>query len=486
MQEGLNMTTQTIFSHRFLARITIEAETPLAIGSGERNVLTDRLVATDVNGLPYIPGTALTGLLRHALQTNSAHFVNQLFGFQSGDQGEGSRLVISSAQMVGKDGIVVDGLQIIDFEDHFYNHYRHLPVRQHVHINHDGSAEKGGKFDEQVVFKGTRFCFELELIGSEQDSELWNQLLNLFAQPTFRIGGGTRKGFGAIKIVECLTETIQLTKNLDRYLSKSSHLADPQKWWKKESVHLLNTCSANGWFTYRVELHAENFFLFGSGFGNEDADMTYVTEQIVKWNEQTGLPQFEEAYTLIPASSVKGALAHRTAFHFNKNHGIFADNLMDSGKLDLLIKLNYIQTSSPKEFSSKHFSERAKLIMDGNPAVRAIFGYAANDTDGQRGNAIFSDVFLKNVPEKKKLLNHVAIDRFTGGAMEGALFSEEVSANNIRFELNVLVQNGINEEYLRAFEAALNDLCNGSLALGGGTMRGHGCFNGSFEKHITN
>ena len=54
------------YTHRFLARFVIEAETPLAVGSGEKDILTDALVATDVNGLPYIPGTAIAGVLRHA------------------------------------------------------------------------------------------------------------------------------------------------------------------------------------------------------------------------------------------------------------------------------------------------------------------------------------------------------------------------------------------------------------------------------------
>ena len=56
------------YNHRFLARFVIEAETPLAVGSGEKDVLTDALVATDVNGLPYIPGTAIAGVVRHMIE----------------------------------------------------------------------------------------------------------------------------------------------------------------------------------------------------------------------------------------------------------------------------------------------------------------------------------------------------------------------------------------------------------------------------------
>ncbi|MBR3713032.1 MAG: CRISPR-associated protein, partial [Bacteroidales bacterium] len=47
---------ESIYTHRFLARMIIEAKTPLAVGSGDKDITTDALVATDVNGLPYIPG----------------------------------------------------------------------------------------------------------------------------------------------------------------------------------------------------------------------------------------------------------------------------------------------------------------------------------------------------------------------------------------------------------------------------------------------
>ena len=52
----------TKYSHRFLARIIIEAKTPLAVGSGNKDVITDALVAKDVNGMPYIPAIEVAGI----------------------------------------------------------------------------------------------------------------------------------------------------------------------------------------------------------------------------------------------------------------------------------------------------------------------------------------------------------------------------------------------------------------------------------------
>ena len=142
MQEGLIMDKTIKYTHRYLARFVIEAETPLAVGSGERDVMTDRLVATDVNGLPYIPGTALAGVLRNAFSaTVYKETLINLFGYaeqdvkeenkgkkeQEKDKGKGSRLIHSSAQMVGHDGRVIDGLQPVDFSDEFYANFKTCP-----------------------------------------------------------------------------------------------------------------------------------------------------------------------------------------------------------------------------------------------------------------------------------------------------------------------------------------------------------------------
>jgi CRISPR/Cas system CSM-associated protein Csm3 (group 7 of RAMP superfamily) len=486
MQEGLTMKN----THRYLARFIIEAETPLAVGSGERDVMTDRLVATDVNGLPFIPGTALAGVLRNAVREVDK---DDFFGFQKGNDGQGSRIILSAAQLIGKDGKAIDGLQTINFNDAFYAHFQNLPIRQHVRISHKGAAEQGGKFDEQVVYKGTRFCFEMELVGNKKDEESWKQLLAEFSNPAFRIGGGTRKGFGAIKVVEVKSEILDLSNNqkLNLHLEKTSELND-RFWDNIQSPQSYKPPQSSNWIQYELTLTPDDFFLFGSGFGSEDgsADMSYVTEKVIQW--ENGKPSFTDEKVLIPATSVKGALAHRTAFHFNRNLKIYSDTLMLDGKLEILLKEGFKIPETIKKFDSNIFEHRARMASEGNPAVRALFGYSANDDDGQRGNVIFSDVFVKHTPEKKKLLNHVAIDRFTRGAMDGALFSEEVVGSKEQFTLKILVKKEKEEDkqesfasYLKAFECALNDLCTGMLPLGGGTMRGHGCFSGEMKKENT-
>ena len=66
------MGTETKYTHRHLARFIIEAVTPLAIASGQSDIFSDALVIRDVNGLPYIPGSSLAGIVRSMLPEEEA------------------------------------------------------------------------------------------------------------------------------------------------------------------------------------------------------------------------------------------------------------------------------------------------------------------------------------------------------------------------------------------------------------------------------
>ena len=46
----------------------------------------------------------------------------------------------------------------------------------------------------------------------------------------------------------------------------------------------------------------------------------------------------------------------------------------------------------------------------------------------------------------------------------------------------LLLEKGVDELFIKAFEATLKDVCCGMLALGGATTKGHGVFNGTWSK----
>jgi CRISPR/Cas system CMR subunit Cmr4 (Cas7 group RAMP superfamily) len=433
------------YKHRYIARIVIEAQTPLCVGTGKISMNSDSAVKRDSNGLPCIPGTSIVGVLRHSLAetTDDKDLVNRIFGFQQAQLGHGSTLICSSALMIGANGKVLDGLSDVDWLDPFYAQFRNLPIRQHVRINDKGHAATGGKFDEEIVYKGTRFCFEVELLSEDENNvrTFEDQLLPLLSSKTFRLGGGTRKGFGEIKVHSITQRYYNLTNSadLEAYLDKSSFLTDKFIGDKRSDITATN---AKGWTLYEISLKPKDFFLFGSGFADEDADMTPVKEQIVEYDE-IGNPSIKSHSILVPASSVKGAIAHRTAFYYNKKNGIFTET-----------------------------ADKSKS----NEAITSLFG---SEKEIARGNVIFSDIYLPNLQDK--LFNHVAIDRFTGGGIEGALYNEKATyANKNVLTLQIFVNESVtNQDALEAFESALDDLCTGYLPLGGCTNHGHGIFTGT-------
>lgn len=471
-----------IYTYRNFARIIIEATTPIAVGSGDKDFITDSPVLKDINGLPYIPGTSIAGVVRHAIGDKVA---TSFFGHNDREKSEnsiGSTVILSNALMVGKDGKVVEGLASIDFSDDFYKNFKALPIRQHNSINSKGTVNKGGKFDEQVVYKGCRFCFEIEMVSETENDNNFELILNAIQSAELRLGGGTRTGFGEIKVVTLQKTELNLSKESDlkAYISKSSGLNDVY-FWKDIKVEKTEKTNPENMIKYELTLKPDDFFLFGSGFGSDNADMTPVKESVIVWNK--GIPNFEHEYVLIPATSVKGALSHRVAFHYNRLTGVNADKIYSSLKNEL-----GDHKLSENEFKNKLADKYNEVVGDNNDAVRALFGASGENDENKeqlKGNVIISDIHLKKDKFIEKILNHVSIDRFTGGAIDGALFQEEVMyGKDQEFSLVFLVESkDYKEKVINAFEDSLKDIVNGMLPLGGGVNRGHGSFNGVIIKN---
>lgn len=443
----------------FLARIVLEAETPLKIGSGHGNVMTDSAIVRDVNNLPFIPATTLQGILRHALADKT--MAERMMGWQEGGNGRGSFLTISEAKLVNEKGKPMDGLQdrAETEKDEFLRYFTMMPIRQHVRISHKGTAENQGKFDEEVVVRGTRFCFDVQLEADAANGENdFLKFLSHLKDKTFRIGGGSRKGFGKVKVVQVYYCKLDFNNPDDfkAYMNKPACLAEP---WDRYKPLAITADVEQAVTHYELRLHPLDFILFSSGLGDENSDMAIVHEPIIEWTEGQGHWLDEKSTLVIPASSVKGAIAHRTAFHYNRLCGAFADDN----------------------------TEQAKTGND-NPAVRSLFGYAGSGDgkDKQRGRVLFTDIVAKRIAEDEpKILNHVKIDRFTGGTINGALFCEEplfADKEEVKLCMDV-IGNSDDENVIKAFECALSDICHGLLPLGGGVNRGNGRFQGTMIRN---
>jgi len=408
---------------RYIAHITLEADTPLKIGSADSDFIKDSPIQRDWNGLPMILGTSIAGVLRKDFEGDA----DDIFGKENG-----SKVIFSNALLVDENSRVNEELLLS--KSPFLKLFDKLPQREHTAITQKGVAKEHSKFDEEVVYKGTRFRFSLEML---EDESAFTKLLEMLQSPSFRVGGGSTKGFGKFKVIEILSSVIDTAEALATY-SSSLNSTEGSKVELSTNIKPINHTS------YSLTIEPDEFFMFGSGFGDDEADQIPVVEKIIDYQAK-GL---SANYILIPASSLKGAIAHRTAYHYNLENGLFVGD------------------------------DEARLV------ISELFGEAKNskkEIEGSRGKVLFSDLF-KLDREESKIFDHVAIDRFTGGGLDGALFQEKTTAQSDVWELEILLENGVEELFVEAFERALDDVCSGMLALGGATTKGHGVFSGSWSK----
>ena len=443
---------------RFVARVGIEFETPFIIGGGSDDLFFDDVFVADVNGLPALPGSSLAGILRHAWVEAGHGDGNGLFGYQKGDKGQGSRLSVSWGCIHGSqnrpvEGILYDHLTIAT--DPVLSEARLMSARDHVRINHKGTAADRGKFDERSVSAGHRFTFELLLEGTKDDQENWNKLLTLLLSKSIRIGGKTRRGYGQFKVNQLQTAAFDLS-TLEGFSAFCAHpvaLAAPCKL--PDQLSKITPHQGKGSVSAVLHLKPESFWMIGGGVDSE-VDMAPLKANRIHW--ENGKGKVVNNQVVVPGSSVKGVIAHRVAFHYNRLCGRFAEEVNDP----------------------------ATVCGENNAAVRALFGYCKTNEEkgdrdtGQRGRVIIGDIFVDQ-PGEQKILNHVSIDRFTGGArvLEGALFDEKPFYGGPGFKLQVAIvepEEVTDAKMRKAFAAALEDLAQGRLAIGAGAGRGNGYF----------
>ena len=428
----------------FIAHITFEAKTALKIGSKNADFLQDSPIQKDWNGLPMILGTSLTGVLRKEFEDEIA---KNIFG--TGDLG--SKTIISNALILNEKKEVTESLLLDSKKSDFLQKFIVLPIREHNAMNDKGVTIKNAKFDEEVIYKGTRFKFSIEMLNENvNDKNNFFQLLDLLSKDSFRIGAGSSKGFGQIKVIEITYDEFDV--NSDEYVNLSSSLNINTKL---SETHKIKEFDDEKYIKYKLILTPDDFFMFGSGFGDDEADMTPVFEDIVDYEKQDLIKE----KVLIPASSVKGAISHRTTYHYN------------------LINKNFIKENG---------ENKAEV-------VETIFGSKKDkEKDSFKGNILISDVYLDKTSSKDtKVFDHVSIDRFTGGAIDSALFQEKTIASKETFTLEILInkekvevkENDEGKIALEAFEKALKDITTGMLSFGGATTKGHGIFSGKVLKN---
>lgn len=450
-----------------LARVTLETVAPLSIASGRNDGIFDTHLVRDANGLPLLPGTALAGVLRHHVVDRLGEgAADRLFGHhgRGAEEGHTSRVSVTHGHLHDQDNRPVDGLcaglssWLAPLADAL------PPKRDHVRLNRRGSVDGAGKFDRAFLPAGHRFSFDLALQSGTDESAEWEALLGALASATFRLGGGTRAGYGAVGVhaIRALTADLRTAEGLAVFAAWPARLDAPLPPAAKpiEPPADSGHCGA-----LQLVLTPEAGFRIGQpgatalSRDSKPADAVPYTERRIVWRD--GKAGEGARQIVIPASSVKGALRHRTAFHHARLTGRFIDR---NARLD------------------DHASA--------DDGLAPLFGDASDTSDGIAGQAgclWFDDAVLGDGTWKTATQMHVSIDRFTGGARAGRLFKEEQvhttqpDTVKLRIALDRRRLRDAAPEMRHALRLAFEDLAEGRLALGAASSRGHGFFTGRIE-----
>lgn len=157
-------------------------QSPLCIGSGQDDGITDSLVLKDKQGKAFIPGTSLAGVLRDIVYSHDSNLADMLFG----------ELSTKRQSMINIDDVLL--------ENSIYT------VRDGVRIDSiTNTAEDTGKFDYEVVERGAAGNFSATITirkNDTEDKEAVEQLAAALADQLMygiSLGAHTAKGFGEVK-----------------------------------------------------------------------------------------------------------------------------------------------------------------------------------------------------------------------------------------------------------------------------------------------
>lgn len=472
---------------------TLTAETPIHIGGMGGDADTDLALAINGKGKYYIPGTSLAGALRgwmsqpfhteepqdnndRASLQHPENSVNQLWGFQKQDKGHASFVIIDDAEIrLGK-------AQTIE-------------IREGVGIDrHYGAAADGFKYSRAILPKGVTFPLKITLdCQTNQDpDELWKLLMAL-EESDIRLGAAKTRGLGKVKLQAIALEKHDLNsaKGLfDSLLQEQENLQQDWQQIKQKIIDRVGAYTPPGRLSLKVAWKSRDPVMVKAEGDGIAVDILPLVSQVSS-----------DVRFVIPGSSIKGVLrAH-------------AERILRT-----LLEINI----TPNEKGEPKFNKQIRLERTNRPIelIDVIFGSAekseGKNSEGKMGTLFIDDCYatipmtsdnwsaVENatsmaVNDLKTLVNaainkidehyrtlqpamHVAVDRWTGGAADGMLYSVlepigvQWEAIGIHLDLERLKKYGEGhvQPAIALLLLVLRDFANRKIPIGYGTNRGMG------------
>jgi CRISPR/Cas system CSM-associated protein Csm3 (group 7 of RAMP superfamily) len=420
---------------------------PLSVGGLGEGDMVDMDLARDGRGRYYIPGASLAGPMRSWMELNliscdgkenGEAIADNLFGYMKKD--EGDREGYASYLFV-EDAVIEDDKQTRE--------------RRHgIKIEEpSGTAKDKFFYTRALLPKGSSFRLEMELDvekGQRTAVEALKLLLEALQKGEIRFGACKTRGFGTMKL-----ENI----NVDYYDFSGKEASELDHWLKGENAGKRGLDALGGTNNIFIKTDKERYeitiqwqpvskIMVKSGRNGIETYMLPLVSRVEKG-----------VVPVIPGASIKGVLRSQ------------ADRILRTvfgGDTEETIKI-VKDIFGDEEQSGRIFVNDVYLRPEGNDIPSAGHWFSEK-----------SDA-MDRVTEHE---DHVAIDRFTGGASGGALYSARpvkkgISWDPIRVVVDFSARSQATEERTRLVELALlelvvRDMECGLVPLGFGTNRGMG------------
>ncbi|MGB9823402.1 RAMP superfamily CRISPR-associated protein, partial [Thermodesulfovibrio sp.] len=294
-------------------------------------------------------------------------------------------------------------------------------IRDGVKIdNKKGIAEKGAKFDYEVIEPGAKFKLNIEvnLNGNEDDfkKQMLATMINLLKSEKIRIGAKTNSGFGKIKLVEQSICEFDFSKKQDVF-----------RWLKQD-------------FSNPIDFNIEPLRLTQRTF-SINADFVIKNSLIIRsYNIEPDMPDTEHIKSkgkpVLPGTSLKGAIRAR------------AERIVNT-------------------------------LQKPETIIKDLFGDVEEEKKtAKKGRILIEETVLEGYPEEVQ--TRIKIDRFTGGTIESALLEtkplfrgKDEKIFNVRMTIN-----DYKEHEAGLMLLVLKDLWTGDLPVGGEKAIGRGVLEG--------
>lgn len=450
-------------SRRIGERIVVEAAlalaTPAFLGGGDSDELTDMtLLVDDIEKRPLLTGASLAGALR-------AYLWSREEGYRVADPPERKLLEhekplteILFGGFKGHD----DGKQSPLIVDDALGENYGIELRDGVRLDpQTRTADDKKLFNMQVWREGTTFPIRLELLVSKPrqltDSQIESYqdrlkcalftALQGLTDGDITLGGRKNRGYGRITVNNWRVKNYKVTTAHglhDWIMNGNAPLSDDAKKDDLAKVGELLDVIISDLPDERCYLHLRaTFKLDGSLLIRANGQPNSNSPDMAHLSNHEGTP-------VLPGTSVAGALRQRARRILNIVNPTHAEDWLNNLFGD--------------EDMKKQESKASRLIVEETLII---------DEVQQNGERQFKPTQMSLVQ------NRVAIDRFTGGALDTALFNEQpvFGKPETRLHINLTIRQSEKRD-IGLILLLLKDLWTGDLPLGGEVSVGRGRLTG--------